>query len=55
MDPICNVPAYESVRRSSPIDGLNLARVLPPAILTAPSRNGLLIGLLKNYSNPPTS
>lgn len=29
MVPICNVPAYESVLRSSPIDGLNLARVFP--------------------------
>ena len=29
MVPICNVPAYESALRSSPIDGLNLARVFP--------------------------
>ncbi len=29
MVPICNVPAYEAVLRSSPIDGLNLARVFP--------------------------
>ena len=29
MVPICNVPAYESVLRNSPIDGLNLARVFP--------------------------
>ncbi len=29
MLPVCNVPAYESARRSSPIDGLNLARVFP--------------------------
>ena len=27
--PICNVPAYEVALRSSPIDGLNLARVFP--------------------------
>jgi predicted deacylase len=29
MMPICNMPAYESVQRSSPLDGLNLARVFP--------------------------
>ena len=29
MAPICNMPAYEAVQRSSPIDGLNLARVFP--------------------------
>lgn len=29
MAPICNMPAYEALRRSSPIDGLNLARVFP--------------------------
>jgi predicted deacylase len=29
MIPICNMPAYESAQRSSPIDGLNLARVFP--------------------------
>lgn len=29
MAPICNLPAYEAVQRSSPIDGLNLARVFP--------------------------
>ena len=29
MAPICNVPAYEAGQRSSPIDGLNLARVFP--------------------------
>lgn len=29
MLPVCNVPAYLSARRSSPIDGLNLARVFP--------------------------
>ncbi|MCY4070112.1 MAG: M14 family metallopeptidase [Chloroflexi bacterium] len=29
MIPVCNVPAYESARRGSPIDGLNLARVFP--------------------------
>jgi predicted deacylase len=29
MVPICNVPAYEAIQRSSPIDGLNLARVFP--------------------------
>ena len=29
MVPICNVPAYEAATRSSPIDGLNLARVFP--------------------------
>ena len=27
--PVCNVPAYETITRSSPIDGLNLARVFP--------------------------
>lgn len=27
--PVCNLPAYESAQRSSPIDGLNLARVFP--------------------------
>ena len=27
--PVCNVPAYEAATRSSPIDGLNLARVFP--------------------------
>jgi predicted deacylase len=29
MVPICNLPAYEAAQRSSPIDGLNLARVFP--------------------------
>lgn len=29
MVPVCNMPAYEAVLRSSPIDGLNLARVFP--------------------------
>ncbi|MCY4538283.1 MAG: M14 family metallopeptidase [Chloroflexi bacterium] len=29
MLPVCNVPAYEGARRSSPVDGLNLARVFP--------------------------
>jgi predicted deacylase len=29
MVPICNIPAYRSATRSSPIDGLNLARVFP--------------------------
>lgn len=29
MVPVCNMPAYETVQRSSPIDGLNLARVFP--------------------------
>lgn len=29
MLPICNMPAYEAALRSSPIDGLNLARVFP--------------------------
>lgn len=29
MAPICNMPAYEAGQRSSPIDGLNLARVFP--------------------------
>ena len=29
MLPICNKPAYEAATRSSPIDGLNLARVFP--------------------------
>lgn len=29
MIPICNLPAYEMAQRSSPIDGLNLARVFP--------------------------
>lgn len=29
MAPICNMPACEAVQRSSPIDGLNLARVFP--------------------------
>jgi len=29
MMPVCNMPAYEAGTRSSPIDGLNLARVLP--------------------------
>lgn len=29
MLPVCNLPAYESAQRSSPIDGLNLARVFP--------------------------
>ena len=27
--PVCNVPAYETSQRSSPVDGLNLARVFP--------------------------
>lgn len=27
--PVCNLPAYETITRSSPIDGLNLARVFP--------------------------
>ncbi len=29
MVPVCNAPAYEAAQRSSPIDGLNLARVFP--------------------------
>ena len=29
LAPICNMPAYEAVQRSSPIDDLNLARVFP--------------------------
>lgn len=29
MVPVCNMPAYEAAHRSSPIDGLNLARVFP--------------------------
>lgn len=29
MVPVCNMPAYEVAQRSSPIDGLNLARVFP--------------------------
>ncbi len=29
MAPVCNMPAYETAQRSSPIDGLNLARVFP--------------------------
>ena len=29
MTPVCNIPAYEAAQRSSPIDGLNLARVFP--------------------------
>lgn len=29
MVPVCNMPAYETIQRSSPIDGLNLARVFP--------------------------
>lgn len=27
--PVCNLPAYEAIQRSSPIDGLNLARTFP--------------------------
>lgn len=29
MIPVCNMPAYEAATRSSPVDGLNLARVFP--------------------------
>jgi predicted deacylase len=29
MVPVCNLPAYEVAQRSSPVDGLNLARVFP--------------------------
>ncbi|MSS69892.1 MAG: hypothetical protein EXS64_00220 [Candidatus Latescibacteria bacterium] len=29
MVPVCNMPAYEAATRSSPLDGLNLARVFP--------------------------
>ncbi|MCB0084828.1 MAG: succinylglutamate desuccinylase/aspartoacylase family protein, partial [Caldilineaceae bacterium] len=29
--PVCNMPAYETSQRTSPIDGLNLARVFPGA------------------------
>ena len=29
MVPVCNLPAYETSQRSSPVDGLNLARVFP--------------------------
>ena len=32
MVPICNPPAYRAALRSSPIDGLNLARVFPGAV-----------------------
>ena len=31
MLPVCNMPAYEAALRSSPVDGLNLARVFPGA------------------------
>ena len=31
MLPVCNMPAYEAAQRSSPIDGLNLARAFPGA------------------------
>jgi predicted deacylase len=29
MVPVCNIPAFETITRSSPIDGLNLARTFP--------------------------
>ncbi len=29
MVPVCNLPEYEAAQRSSPIDGMNLARVFP--------------------------
>lgn len=29
MVPVCNLPAYGAAQRSSPVDGLNLARVFP--------------------------
>jgi predicted deacylase len=29
MIPVCNIPAFETITRSSPIDGLNLARTFP--------------------------
>lgn len=29
MVPVCNMPAYEAIQRSSPVDGLNLARTFP--------------------------
>ena len=32
MVPVCNPPAYHAAQRSSPVDGLNLARVFPGAI-----------------------
>jgi predicted deacylase len=32
MVPVCNPPAYRAAQRSSPIDGLNLARVFPGAV-----------------------
>ena len=32
MAPVCNPPAYRAAQRSSPIDGLNLARVFPGAV-----------------------
>ncbi len=31
MVPVCNIPAYLDAQRSSPVDGLNLARVFPGA------------------------
>lgn len=38
MAPICNMPAYEALQRSSPIDGLNLARVFPGDVSGAITR-----------------
>ncbi len=32
MVPVCNPPAYRAALRSSPVDGLNLARVFPGAV-----------------------
>ncbi len=38
MVPVCNMPAYETAQRSSPIDGLNLARVFPGDVAGATTR-----------------
>ena len=38
MAPVCNMPAYEALQRSSPIDGLNLARVFPGDVSGAITR-----------------
>lgn len=50
MVPVCNVPAYEAATRSSPLDGLNLARVFPGdanGSITQRIAYGITEGLLK--------
>jgi uncharacterized protein len=48
---VCNVAAYEAAQRSSPVDGLNLARVFPgeaTGTLTQRIAHGMVQGLIRH-------